>query len=114
MDTWEYVTITSTSRRIDDLTRTLNNAGAKGWELVAVSDKESAFGDMGTIVAVVKRKIVPFADPAETSSGWKIDPSERHAHRYWDGESWTFNVQHYDGSEQRDPPTQLTPAERDQ
>lgn len=112
MDRWEYASIVVYSVDHEQLVETLNNAGAKGWELVAITGFDVPLGGR-RLVGVVKRRIDPFDPPDDRAEGWKIDPSDRHGHRYWDGECWTFRVA-TDGQELRDPPTRLAPASRPQ
>lgn len=110
--TWEYATVSISMMALGDLTRTLNNAGAKGWELVSVQAVPAALSS-DRLVAILKRQIVPFAPPTDREAGWHVDPSDRHERRYWDGETWTFLVSNQ-GVEDRDPPTKRSPAQRPQ
>lgn len=109
-EAWEYASIVVASHAGQDMMETLNNAGATGWELVSLTDSETTFGSQ-RLVAVVKRRIDPFAPPSDRGVGWKPDPSERHQYRWWDGEWWTFNVADGD-DESRDPPTRRSPSQR--
>lgn len=112
IESWEYASVVVSSVSFRELIETLNNAGAKGWELVSITNNDPTVG-ANMLVAVLKRRIDPFEPPTNTSEGWKPDPSERHQYRWWDGECWTFTVA--DGEdESRDPPTRLTPAQRRQ
>jgi hypothetical protein len=105
---WEYVSLQVNSMAVGGLTTTLNDAGARGWELVSVTNNDRMVG-VNSIVALMRRRIVPLPPPEDLSADWKPDPSGRFKGRLWDGECWTFRVM-TDGKEDRDPPTRRTPA----
>lgn len=106
---WEYVHIQVGSMGLNAMTRALNDAGARGWELVSITNNDKMIG-VNSIVALLRRPIEPLSAPDDPTPGWKPDPSGRFDSRYWDGEAWTFRTTS-DGAEHRDPPTTRTPAQ---
>ena len=47
----------------------------------------------------------PRPDPAGAAAGWELDPTGRHAQRYWDGTRWTEYVAGHDGGPAATDPT---------
>ena len=107
-DQWEYVHIQVTSMGVKGLTEALNDAGARGWRLVSITNNDKMIG-LNSIVALMTRPIEPLPEPDDLAPDWKPDPSGRFKGRYWDGEAWTFRTM-TDGTAYRDPPTARTPA----
>ena len=54
-DCWEYTFLQFKSMFLAEMTRALNDAGAKGWELVAVTNNDKLLG-VNAIAAVMKPK----------------------------------------------------------
>jgi hypothetical protein len=106
---WEYVHIEVNSMGLKGLTQTLNDAGARGWELVSITNSDKTIG-LNSIVALMRRPIESLPEPDDESADWKPDPTGRFNGRYRDGEAWTFRTM-TDGVEHRDPPTLRTPAQ---
>lgn len=106
---WEYIGLQAQSNSLNGLMQRLNDAGARGWELVSITNNDKMVG-LNSIVAIMRRPIEPLAEPDDTSADWKPDPSGRFKGRYWDGEAWTMRTMS-DGVEHRDPPTKRTPAQ---
>ena len=105
---WEYVSLQAISIGLQGLTEMLNDAGARGWELVSITNNDRLVGP-NSLVAIMRREIVPLPAPEDESADWKPDPSGRFKGRYWDGEAWTMRTM-TDGTEHRDPPTLRSPA----
>jgi len=76
---------------IEDLTNIAQDLGCYGWELVSITAADKTFG-LNELFAILKRPIVPPADPEDRSEGWKRDPCGRWDVRWWDGTVWTFDV----------------------
>lgn len=105
---WEYIALQGHSNGVRGLLENINDAGARGWELVSITDNDQMVG-LNSIVAILRREVEPLAEPDDTDADWKPDPSGRFKGRYWDGEAWTMRTM-TDGVEHRDPPTTRTPA----
>jgi hypothetical protein len=85
----------------------LNVDGAEGWELVAVTWADRALAN--TLIATLKREVVPPPPPVQTTPDWYPDPCGRWEIRYWDGARWTAHVaSRATKSKGIDPPQSLT------
>jgi len=54
------------------------------------------------IVRALRPSRTPPAGPGVLAPGWFVDPTGRHAHRYWDGARWSDHVAD-DGVHAQDP-----------
>ncbi len=106
---WEYIGLQAHSNALQSLVERLNDAGARGWELISVTNNDPTIG-ANAVLAMLRRPIEPLADPDQTDPGWKGDPSSRFEERFWDGEAWTMRTRTA-ATEHRDPPTSRTPAQ---
>ena len=105
---WEHSYIQAGTLSLERSTRALNDLGIQGWELVPTRRAEKTLG-FNSVAAFLRRRIVPLAAPPLPNPGWYADPSGRHQHRLWNGQSWTCQVAD-EGERLRDPPTRLTPT----
>lgn len=109
LDMWEYGYVQVGTNTPKQLSEALNDLGCEGWEVVAVTYADRTVG-MNSVLATVKRRMVPFDPPPYTGEGWCVDPSGRFDKRFWNGRAWTFHVgRETDKSTHRDPPTRLVP-----
>jgi hypothetical protein len=107
---WEYGYVSTTTNSLPTLVESLNNLAVDGWELVTLDDVDKTIG-LNSMVAMVRRQIVPLALPESIDEGWYADPSGRFDKRYWNGRAWTFHVgRQADKAVLRDPPTALAPT----
>lgn len=106
----EYSYVQVGANGAQKLVQALNDLASEGWMLVTVTSNDRTMG-LNTLTALIRRPIVPLADPATLEPGWHPDPSRRFDRRYWNGRAWTFQVTR-DGnkSTHRDPPTALPPT----
>lgn len=108
-DGWEFAYVQTSAVRMKEVISSFNDLGVEGWELVALDDVRRTGSD--SLVATFKRRLVPFDPPADTSEGWRPDPSGRFDKRFWNGRAWTFHVgREADESVHRDPPTKRPPT----
>jgi hypothetical protein len=86
---WEYTSVMFNALRsdTDEAQRArLAALGSLGWEAYAASSHDHG------VEVFLKRAVLGWPSPADAEPGWKYDPTQRFAQRYWDGLRWTEHV----------------------
>lgn len=103
---WEYTHVKASTMNLNGLIQALNQLGADGWELVGFASADKTIG-LNSLIALMKRPYRRLPLPADTTKGWKPDPSGRHPDRYWDGNRWTRWVRDQPGGTRAEDPLNL-------
>ena len=76
----------------------LNQYGSAGFEVVGISGADKTVG-FNSIFVVLKRSQPTQMPPPDTTPGWKPDPFQRFAFRWWSGLNWEESVMKAGSSE---------------
>lgn len=111
MTGWEHAYIQTSTNVMAKLIAIVNDLGCEGWQLVSLDDQDRTLGT-NSVVATLKRELVPPPPPPDPADAWHPDPTGRFDLRHWNGRAWTFHVaRRSDQSHHRDPPTMLPPSD---
>lgn len=104
---WEYMEITGATININEWVLRLNGMGSLGWEVVGITAVDPTIG-LNSYTALLKRQLLGWPAPADTSPAWHPDPTDRFDRRYWDGLHWSQHVSNADGTTETDYPNRRT------
>lgn len=84
---WEYMHLTDGTSALDAIQVRLTALGSLGWEVCGFASADRTLG-VNAYTAILKREAASYTAPDELAAGWKLDPSGRADHRFWDGLRW--------------------------